>query len=360
MEGIPSADLPAEVSTQAGPTQFRSDIFKQTPQMPKTLFGKVFLVLIILFFIFGFVFVRRIIMRSQLMPEENNALFYKTGGYNESIVIDGRKRTYFLYIPQKFDLNKKYSLVLVLHGGGGDGKEFNAWTGFSDKADKEGFIVVFPDGVKNNWADGRNTAEAEKLGVDDVGFMRKLVDHLQSKLPIDEKRIYATGASNGGMMSYRLGCEAADIFSAIGTDIANLPTPLKDKCNPVKPISLITINGLNDPLVPYEGGECCGRGGDGGEVLSTLDSVKIFAEESGCNLSYNVEMLPKIEEDGTSVEKHVYKNCSTGKDIVSYVILGMGHTWPPRPAFLPRISGPTSKNINATDVIWDFFEKHSR
>ena len=293
------------------------------------------------------------------------SLLYSPGDYRESITIDGRERTYFLHILQGFQQEKGYPLVIALHGGEGTGEKFASQTKFSTKADKEGFIVVYPDGIDNGWADGRGKTEAEKQGVNDVKFIRELVSHLRSKLPINNEKIYATGVSNGGMMTYRLGCDAADIFAAIGPDIANLPEPMKDKCKPANPIPLVAINGLADPLIPYEGGECCGRegsllGGQGGVVLSTIETLKIFAQANKCATAYTAQTLPIIVDDGTSVEKRTYNNCPAGKEVISYVVSGMGHVWPPNPAEAPRISGPTSNNINATDVMWEFFKGHAK
>ena len=163
-----------------------------------------------------------------------------------------------------------------------------------------------------------------------------IIRQLQSKLSIDSGKIYATGVSNGGMMSERLGCEAADLFAAIATDIANLPEPLNGNCNPSRPIPLVAINGLDDPLVPYNGGDCCTgplEGGQGGRVLSVVDTVKIFAEANSCSASYASQFLPPIiVDDPTRVEKRDYYNCPSGKEVVSYVVHGMGHVWPPNDA----------------------------
>ncbi|MBI4119377.1 MAG: hypothetical protein HY456_00840 [Parcubacteria group bacterium] len=300
---------------------------------------------------------------NQAVFEDGEAVSYVAGNYPESIMIDGKPRTYLLHIPTGYSPGREYPLVVVLHGGEGTGEKIMGQTKFDTKADQEGFIAVFPDGIDNGWADGRGTAEAEKQGYDDVKFIRQLVSHLQSKLSIDSGKIYATGVSNGGMMTYRLGCEAADLFDAIATDAANLPEPLKGKCNPSRPIPLVAINGLDDPLVPYNGGDCCvgpSGGGQGGRVLSTVDTVKIFANVNSCSLSYTPQFLPVVVNDGTKVEKRAYQSCPTGKDVISYVVHGMGHVWPPNESQLSKIiTGPTSKNINATNVFWEFFKNHS-
>lgn len=157
---------------------------------------------------------------------------YKVGDYKESIKVDGLKRTYLLHIPKGFNSAQQYPLVLLFHGGGGSGKKFAKQTDFSDYADKEGFIAVYPDGIKYNWNDGRDTTDAYKAGADDINFIQTLVISLKSELPIDDKRIYATGVSNGGIFSHRLGCEMSDTFAAIGTVVGPIATKLVPNCAP--------------------------------------------------------------------------------------------------------------------------------
>lgn len=302
--------------------------------------------------------------RDTQKPPLPTAGAYAAGDYHEALVIDGRTRMYHFRVPQGYSAAKKYPLVAVFHGGKGTGKRAMEQTKFDAKADQEGFVAVFPDGIENSWNDGRGTAEAEKRGVDDVKFIRQLVSHLQSKLSIDRKMVYAAGVSNGGMMSYRLGCDAADIFAAIGPDVANLPEPIEGRCIPSNPIPVVAINGFADPFVPYNGGDCCGRegsifGGQGGRVLSARKTLEIFAEANNCDNKYTVQTLPSVINDNTSVEKRTY-NCPAGQEVISYVVNGMGHAWPPNPPQAPRIAGSTSQNINATDVIWDFFKTHPR
>ncbi len=290
---------------------------------------------------------------------------FTPGDHTGSIMSGGRTRTYVLHIPTGYSSDKTYPLVLLFHGGLGTGEKILSQTNFTPKSDSAGFILVAPDGIENSWNDGRGTTDAGAQGVDDVAFVRQLVSHLESQLPIDRNRIYATGPSNGGMMTYRLGCEAADLFAAIGPDAANLPVPLSSTCHP-QSIPIVAINGLADPLVPYAGGRCCGNAdgafglGQGGEILSTIDTLEIFAGANGCSSTYTPETLPFVVNDGTSVEKRVYNNCPAGFEVVSYAVAGMGHGWPPYGGRVPRISGPASGNIRATDVVWDFFSQHHK
>ena len=137
---------------------------------------------------------------------------YGTGGYRESIRTAGRRvRTYNMHLPTGFSATRKYPLVLVFHGGFGTGGLIERGTRFDEEADARGFIAVYPDGIDESWNDGRDAANAD---IDDIGFVRQLIASLETRLPIDPKRIYATGASNGGMFVQRLGCELADTLAA--------------------------------------------------------------------------------------------------------------------------------------------------
>ena len=140
------------------------------------------------------------------------------------IDVDSRQRMYLLHVPSK--LEPSAALVFVFHGGSRDALDAEHVSGFDEYADRNHFIVAYPDGVDHSWSDGRGTTKAEKEGADDVKFIRALTDKIQKQYSIDPKRIYATGMSNGGFMSHRLGCDMADVFAAIGPVIAGLPNQI--------------------------------------------------------------------------------------------------------------------------------------
>ena len=194
-----------------------------------------------------------------------------SGDYSLSLQHDNLDRTYLLHVPSGYKPSERYPLVLVFHGGEGTGEKVSKQTDFNIYADQERFFVVYPDGIKNSWNDGRNTTDAAKLGIDDIDFVRELVLHLQTTFNIDEKRIYATGVSNGGIFSQRIGCEMSDIFAAIGPVVSSIATNITAACNPSEPISVVAIQGTEDPFIPIEGGDTSHRMlgiGDGGFVES--------------------------------------------------------------------------------------------
>mgnify|MGYP001571063344 CR=1 FL=1 len=287
---------------------------------------------------------------------------YRVGDYREALVADGRERSYLLHIPVGFDTAKLYPLLLGFHGGAGSGEKFAGQTGLSDYADREGFIAVFPDGIEHNWNDGRDTTDAYKAGVDDVKFVRLLIESLKSKLPIDASRIYATGVSNGGIFSERLACELADVFAAIGPVVGPIATNLAPRCNPARPISVVGIQGAADPGIPIGGGEQGGFGGlgAGGFVESAESTMQLWASKNGCGVPPTITKLPPKVNDGTSVTHYEYPRCREGVAVEYYIVEGMGHGWPPKRPQAPRLAGPTSQNINATDTIWEFFKAHPK
>ena len=293
-------------------------------------------------------------MRETRRYGPNNPTSSDPGESAGSIVTsDGRTRTYVIHTPTGISPSKTYPLVLLFHGGGGEGARVLSTTRFASKADQEGFIVVAPDGVNRRWDDGRGTANP---GIDDVGFVRQLIADLKSRLPVDPKRIYATGLSNGGIFTQRLGCELSDTLAAIGPDAGPMAANLLSSCKP-GPIAVVGIQGGADVRVPLEGGEM-GEGTVGGIAASAAQTMKLWATVNGCNPSPDVANIRRSVNDGTRVVKYSYSGCTAGTNVEYYIVQGMGHGWPG--ALAMRINGPTSHNINATDVMWGFFKAHSR
>lgn len=285
----------------------------------------------------------------------------RVGDHAGSIVWDELERTYLIHIPPSYDKNKSMPLVIALHGVGGSAKDM-VKHGFSRLADKEGFIVIYPEGVKKHWNDGSRGEET----VDDVGFISSLINYLIKELNIDPERVYVTGMSNGAMMSYRLACELTEKIAAVATVAGNMPQNLSLSCSPSRPISVLAINNVDDPLMPWEGGDITGPFGSIklGKVLSVSETVTFWVNHNHCSpsplISYEPDRDPE-DEDGTWVRKEVYENGTDGTEVILYAIEGGGHTWPGSDHSLPeRIVGKTSKDIDATEVIWNFFKKHVR
>ena len=287
-----------------------------------------------------------------------------------SLMHDKLERTFHVYVPSSFNKSVKFPLVIALHGRGGNGESMILVTkkGFDRLADKDGFIVVYPDGIELNWNDGRMDEEANdrahKRNIDDVGFISDLIDSMIKNYNTDPKRVYVTGISNGAIMSYRLACELSDKITAIAPVDGNIPQMLLPECIPLGPVSVLAINNINDPLVPFEGGEIFGHFHRVklGRVLSANGSIDFWVKRDKCSASPIMSEEPDRDpKDGTRVFRKEYANGINGTEVILYSIEGGGHTWPGGFQYLPVwIIGKTSRDINASVVIWSFFKRHSR
>jgi polyhydroxybutyrate depolymerase len=287
-----------------------------------------------------------------------------------SIVHDNLKRTFKIHIPPFFDKSVPSPLIIALHGKGGNGESMILVTrkGFNRLADKDGSIVVYPDGIELNWNDGRMDEEtndrAHRENIDDVGFISALIDSMITDYNIDPRRVYVTGISNGAIMSYRLACELTDKIAAIAPVDGNIPYLLFPQCSPSGHISVLAINNLNDPLVPYNGGDIYGHFHRVklGRVLSVDESIGFWVNRNGCSPDpVKAEEPDRDPKDGTRVTSWHYTNDTDGTEVVLYKVDGGGHTWPGGFQYLPAwLIGKTSRDIDADEVIWSFFKKHSR
>ncbi|MCJ7655502.1 MAG: phospholipase [Dehalococcoidia bacterium] len=282
--------------------------------------------------------------------------------YSASIIHGGLERTFSVHVSSSYDQSIPTPLVIVLHGGGGTGQGMVKLTGFNAVADKENFVIVYPDGIEGHWNDGRGIQRyrTQIENIDDVGFISALIDRLSDKLNIDARRVYVTGISNGGMMSHRLGCELSQKIAAISPVAGNIQVSKASVWSPSRPLPVLIINGTDDPLVPGAGGDIHFGKTELGEVLSVADTVKFWASQDECSASPTITQLPdKDPSDGTTVRKEVYGGCQDGVEVVLYAIEGGGHTWPGGLQYLPEsVIGKTSREFNAGEVIWQFFKEH--
>ncbi|HEY7634909.1 MAG TPA: PHB depolymerase family esterase [Gemmatimonadales bacterium] len=273
---------------------------------------------------------------------------------SRSLRVGDMSRTYFLHVPLTLDRSRPAPLVLVFHGAGGRGVGFARHTGFSKLADEQGFIAVFPDGIRRRWNDGRSSGPSQN----DVGFIRSLLASLTAEFAIDPRRIYATGISNGAMFAYRLACDLPGVFAAIAPVAGALPAELAPRCTQSEPLSVVAFQGTADRFVPYAGGAVGRRRG---RVLSAEETMAFWARAEGCSLNAVSDLEPDREPgDGTKVRRSEYPGCSHSRELVLYTIEGGGHTWPGGPSVARLVVGRVTRDIDATATIWDFFERHPK
>lgn len=283
----------------------------------------------------------------------------------EEFVFDGLKRSYYLSPPIHTDEKEKLPVVFILHGGGkADGNELAKYTSFIEIAGREGFIAVFPNGVDAQWNDGRGRTYRKKdnTGVDDVGFISALIDTVIHHYKGDPSRIYVTGLSNGGMMTLRLGCELSSKLAAIAPVIANIPKNIYGKCDPDSPLPILLMNGTKDPLVPWDGGYVRVFRRTMGKVVSTEETINFWVKQNHCDTIPEVRELPDIDpNDDSTVKASTYANGEDGSEVILYTIEGGGHSLPGSDIpEKPFIIGKKNKDIDGTEVIWEFFKQHKR
>ncbi len=267
------------------------------------------------------------------------ALAHAAGSFNQTLSSGGLERTYILHVPAGYDGSKRTALVLSFHGFSLNAGFFAPYAGFDAIADRSGFVVVTPDaaGSPAVWNAGGTVVTA-----DDIAFVRDLLARLDQELCIDPGRVYAGGYSNGGGMALRLACEMPERIAAIGVVAATY-----ENCR--GPVPLIAFHGTADPMVPFEGGE----EPPGNIFPSVRRSVSEWARMLGC------DGLPLIARASSEVEVSTFQRCPSGvQDVLLYTILGGGHTWPGATALPEYIVGMTTQQVNASELMWQFFASH--
>jgi polyhydroxybutyrate depolymerase len=273
-----------------------------------------------------------------------------------SLSHDGRVRSYTVHLPPSYDPVKSWPVVLVLHGGGGNGTQMAEMTGFSKKADREGFIAVYPNGSGRwqkrflTWNAGNCCAWAYENRIDDVGFIRALIGQLKKDYVVDGNRVFATGISNGGMMSYRLACELSDQIAAIGPVAGGQNVD----CSPARPVSVIILHGTSDLYVRYEGGAPLRMVDVRNPRVDrpVSEAVAFWVKNNRCADS------PVAERKG-KVTIARYGDCSAGTAVALYTLRNEGHTWPGGAKWAFWADEP-SREISATDILWEFFRSHPK
>ena len=269
------------------------------------------------------------------------------GDSNKSITVDGVKRSYILHIPPGYSSSTHLPLVLVLHGRGGTAESIKSKSGMSAKADQKNFIVVYPNAVGNPSVWNSNLSDLSSNGVDDVGFIRALLDKLEHDLRIDRRRIYCSGFSSGAIMSYLLGAKLSHRLAAIGIASGTVGNRAPDGSKKIRiiptpsdPVPVIAFHGRKDGTIYYDGG------GSRVDCLSVADSIKFWVSADGC-----VSSPQKTTRPNDNLRIDDYGGCKDGSDVILYTFKNGTHEWP---------SLQNNDNFSATDSMWEFFVHHPR
>lgn len=281
-------------------------------------------------------------------------------GALQELQVEGRK--VLIHLPTGYDAAKPTPLVLALHGGGGHAEYMadDEKYGLQKKADAAGFVVAFPNGYSKlpsakfaTWNAGGCCGDARDRKVDDVAFARAVVAAIQGRYSIDASRVFATGMSNGGMMSHRLACEAADVFRAVAS-VAG--TDATASCAPSRPIAVLHIHARDDDHVLFNGGAGSGTFRDESKVMnftSVPETISRWVQRDHCATP------PQRTLDKAGAYCEAYSGCAGGTQVQLCVTETGGHSWPGA-ASVRRGKEAASQALDANDVIWRFFEQASR
>ena len=277
----------------------------------------------------------------------------------------GRRRTYYLYLPSKWDKTSPLPVVFLFHGGGGGARGALYYYELEKKAEDAGFMLVTPNGTGEGehalltWNVAFGFGYAQKNNVDDVGFVNALLDELAGKYPIDPKRIYATGLSNGAIFCHFLAAAPGNRFAAIAPVVGTAggrDEGEKDWHRPPEPsmpVSVCIVQGLIDEHVPIAGGLQKKSLGAPKEMWSASQTIDLWVSANGC------DKIPATSFDkkmNTTI--HHYKNGRDGTEVIAYVIHDMGHAWPGSTRVPRAGSDKPSSTFPGNDIIWEFFRNH--
>lgn len=272
--------------------------------------------------------------------------------FYDSLQVDAYLRSYLVNLPPNYNDSNNFSLVMALHGTGGSASQMETDYKLTSKSNNARFIVVYPEGVRSDgflgirtWNAGNCCDFAMERSIDDVKYIKLLIQKLTALYKIDPKKIYVTGMSNGAMMSYRLGCELSQQIAAIAPVSGTLITA--QPCTPARQMPVLHIHSAIDTKVPYAGGY-----GLANYYFPPVDSgLHVWAGLNGCNST------PTVVTDAALYTQTEYANCANNTSIQLYLTKDGGHAWP---GGLPAraAADEPSKAFDATDLIWDFFQKH--
>lgn len=265
-----------------------------------------------------------------------------SGDRTVEITVGSTKRSFDLHVPAKYDPTKATPLVFVFHGYTMSASGIAAASKFVATADAHGMIVAFPTGLNSGFNAGECCGASVTSKVDDLGFTRDMVSTLSKEYCVDAKRIYSTGFSNGGFMSYYLACEMSETFAAVASVAGTLGIP-PDNCKPKRPVSLLHVHGTGDLIVPYTGGGV-------GANRSVAASVQAFRTIDKCPAGDGTPSYTKGDVTCTRW------TCDAGTHVEHCAVQNGGHQWPGGES-LPY-GGSPSPNLDASEAIAKFFEAH--
>ncbi|MDB5969746.1 MAG: hypothetical protein JWQ90_2196 [Hydrocarboniphaga sp.] len=265
--------------------------------------------------------------------------------FTGKVYSDLRNRDVIYFRPNQASATPAPAVVLLhyLHGTPEDMADL---TNIARLARDSGAWVILPDGIEGKW----NYGAASVKTVDDVKFLTRVIDDAVARYPIDPKRVYMAGYSNGGLMAQRYACEQPERIAAVGVVSTTIEQLDALNCTPPVGTPMLYINGVADPIVPFNGNLL---------KRSAAETIALWRGIDGCTDEATDSVIPDTVDDGTSTVVHSWRGCASGLAVDQYVVTGGGHTWPGSARYTLGL-GVTSQDFNATDAIWAFVSQFAR
>lgn len=273
---------------------------------------------------------------------------------SETIIAASAKRHYWLVVPPNPAPDRPMPIVFLFHGANLTGMALQK-QGFTPLALREKFIAVYPDGLDGHWDGGREYVGGRG---DDIQFVSTLIDSLAKRFPVDQRRIYATGESNGGIFCYTLAARLSERIAAIAPVVGELSIDIARHFPPKTPVSVIAFNGTADTFVPFDGVPEAA-------LMSATRSAASWRVWDGCAARPDLQDVPLVEVDrqaGLRIARVDFTGGQGGSEVVLYIVKGGGHTWPgfDTNKVWAKQAGKTAQSIDATKLIWEFFVAHPK
>ena len=277
------------------------------------------------------------------------------GDYVRTLSSGGRDRTYELHVPPGWTRSARLPVVLVFHAVPGTAQGIQAITRFNAVADERGFIAAYPRAATGDWELGCGGCTAAELeGVDDVRFVRALIDEIGAEAGAGTSRVYVAGYSQGALLAHHLACAMADRVAAFASVAATMLEPTANDCTSTRRVPALFIHGTADAVFP-PGGLTAG----GLTSLSLDATIEFWLARNGCTGVGTPTVLPDTQADGTTVTRTTFPGCPASGEVVLYQVVGGGHTWPgAAPGTLPAALGPVSRDVDASELLGEFFARH--
>ena len=291
---------------------------------------------------------------------------FTPGDHTVALNHGGRERSAIVHVPRRAAARQVFPVVLNFHGGGGHAANQQEYSLLDTVAESESFITVYPNGTGRlsgrllTWNAGTCCAYSVINKIDDVGFVRALIDNLAERFPVDRRRIYATGMSNGGMMAHRLAAEASDVIAAVAPVAGGMVLPMVKSA---RAVPVLHIHSVDDPRALYTGGLGPPFPLTKSQVFhpNIDEMIKRWADHNGCAVEPMVaDRRVDRTSRGHSAVKYVYPNCRDGATVILWKLTGAGHVWPGgKQKVMERILGPSTDIIDANREMWEFFKRYA-